>query len=68
MNCKHCKDTKVLDNGKYCDHCENNENVKQIHKFNGGNGATLCTKCGVIITVGFTRDLYCKDCKDKPMS
>jgi transcriptional regulator with XRE-family HTH domain len=36
---------------------------KPIHKFNNGNGATLCKKCSVIISVGFTDDLYCKECK-----
>ena len=34
---------------------------KPIHKFNGGKGATLCHKCGVIITEGLTNQLYCKD-------
>jgi len=35
---------------------------KPIHKFNNGNLATLCHKCSVIISVGFTDDLYCKEC------
>jgi hypothetical protein len=38
---------------------------KPIHKFNNGNGATLCKKCSVIISVGFTDDLYCKECKEQ---
>ncbi len=37
--------------------------MKPIHKFNNGNGATLCHKCSVIISVGFTDDLLCKDCR-----
>jgi hypothetical protein len=37
--------------------------MKPIHKFNNGNGATLCHKCSVIISVGLTDDLYCKDCR-----
>jgi hypothetical protein len=36
--------------------------MKPIHKFNNGNGATLCHKCSVIISTGFTDDLYCKEC------
>jgi transcriptional regulator with XRE-family HTH domain len=35
---------------------------KPIHKFNNGNGATLCKKCSVIISIGFTDDLCCKEC------
>ena len=35
---------------------------KPIHKFNNGNGATLCHKCSTIISIGFTDDLYCKEC------
>jgi hypothetical protein len=37
--------------------------MKPIHKFNNGNGATLCNQCSVIISVGLTDDLYCKDCR-----
>jgi len=37
--------------------------MKPIHKFNNGRGATLCHKCSVIISVGLTDDLYCKDCR-----
>lgn len=36
--------------------------MKPIHKFNGGLGATLCHKCRVIINVGFSEELYCKNC------
>ena len=36
--------------------------MKPIHKFNNGNGATLCHKCNCIISIGFTDDLYCKEC------
>ena len=36
--------------------------MKPIHKFNNGNGATLCHKCSAIISIGFTDDLYCKEC------
>lgn len=39
--------------------------MKPIHKFNNGNGATLCHKCSVIISVGLTDDLYCKECRKK---
>jgi hypothetical protein len=44
--------------------------MKPIHKFNNGNGATLCHKCNCIISIGFTDDLYCKECikeQDKKM-
>lgn len=34
--------------------------MKPIHKFNGGRGATLCNECRVIITEGFTEDLFCE--------
>ena len=34
--------------------------IKPIHKFNNGSGATLCNLCGVIISVGFTNDLFCE--------
>jgi hypothetical protein len=37
--------------------------MKPIHKFNNGVGATLCHKCSVIISLGRTDDLYCKDCR-----
>ena len=37
--------------------------MKPIHKFNNGNGATLCHQCSVIISIGFTDDLYCNECK-----
>ena len=37
--------------------------MKPIHKFNNGRGATLCNQCSVIISVGLTDDLYCKDCR-----
>jgi len=33
---------------------------KPIHKLNGGRGATLCHKCSVIITTGFTDELFCE--------
>ena len=36
--------------------------MKPIHNFNNGNGATLCHKCNCIISIGFTDDLYCKEC------
>ena len=36
--------------------------MKPIHKFNNGNGATICHKCNCIISIGFTDDLYCKEC------
>lgn len=39
------------------------EGLQPIHKFNGGNGATLCNECRVVITEGFTDDLYCRTCK-----
>ena len=40
--------------------------MKPIHKFNNGNGATLCHCCSRIISIGFTKDLYCSDkCKEK---
>jgi len=39
--------------------------IKPIHKFNNGNGATLCNTCSVIISVGLTEDLYCKECAVK---
>jgi len=37
------------------------EELKPKHKFNNGRGATLCHRCGVIITEGLTDDLYCSD-------
>jgi hypothetical protein len=37
--------------------------MKPIHKFNNGRGATICCKCSVIISLGHTDDLYCKDCR-----
>lgn len=40
--------------------------MKPIWKLNGGLGATLCHKCSKIISIGFTKDLYCSDkCKEK---
>ena len=36
---------------------------KPIHKFNNGNGATLCNRCNSIISIGMTKELYCKNCK-----
>lgn len=39
--------------------------MKPIHKFNNGNGATLCHQCSCIISIGFTDDLYCKECKEQ---
>ena len=33
---------------------------KPIHKLNGDRGATLCHKCSVIITTGFTDELFCE--------
>ena len=39
--------------------------LKPIHKFNNGDGATLCHSCSVIISNGFTGDLYCAKCKLK---
>lgn len=39
--------------------------LRPIHKYNNGNGATLCYKCRMIISVGFTNHLYCDRCKDK---
>jgi hypothetical protein len=41
------------------------EEPKPIHKFNNGRGATLCGKCGVIISEGITEELYCEKCKQK---
>jgi hypothetical protein len=41
------------------------EEPKPIHKFNNGRGATLCGKCGVIISEGITEELYCEKCKHK---
>ena len=38
--------------------------MKPIHKFNNGQGATLCNQCNCIISIGFTKDIYCKECKD----
>lgn len=38
--------------------------IEPKHKFNSGMGATLCHRCSVIITVGFTDDLYCDNCKN----
>jgi hypothetical protein len=35
--------------------------MKPIHKYNGGVGATLCNECRVIISTGFTDDLYCEE-------
>jgi hypothetical protein len=37
--------------------------MKSIHKWNSGYLATLCHKCSVIISLGHTDDLYCKDCR-----
>ena len=42
-----------------------NKNIKPIHKWNNGNLATLCHQCSCIISIGFTDDLYCKECKQK---
>jgi hypothetical protein len=39
--------------------------MKPIHKFNNGRGATICNQCSVIISVGLTDDLYCKECKEQ---
>ena len=37
-----------------------------IHKFNNGKGATLCHKCRKIISIGFTKELYCSiKCEEK---
>jgi len=36
--------------------------MKPIHKFNNGVGATLCHQCNCIISLGYTEDLYCKEC------
>lgn len=36
--------------------------MKPIHKFNNGQGATLCHQCNCIISLGYTDDLYCKEC------
>ena len=38
--------------------------MKPKHKFNGGRGATLCNKCSVIISEGFTESLFCNTCID----
>jgi hypothetical protein len=38
--------------------------MKPIHKFNNGNGATLCHQCNCIVSLGFTDDLYCKECNN----
>ena len=38
--------------------------MKPKHKFNGGRGATLCNKCSVIISEGFTEALFCNTCID----
>ena len=38
---------------------------KPIHKLNGGIGATVCNKCYVIISEGYTDDLYCEKCKTR---
>ena len=40
--------------------------MKPIHKFNGGMGATLCHECRVIISYGFTEDLFCEKHGGKP--
>jgi tRNA(Ile2) C34 agmatinyltransferase TiaS len=39
--------------------------MKPIHKLNNGQGATLCNQCSVIISLGHTEDLYCKECKEQ---
>jgi hypothetical protein len=44
------------------------EEIKPIHKLNGGRGATLCNECNVIISTGFTADLYCEEHGGKPKS
>jgi 23S rRNA pseudoU1915 N3-methylase RlmH len=36
--------------------------MKPIHKFNNGVGATLCHQCNCIASLGYTEDLYCKEC------
>lgn len=36
--------------------------MKPIHKFNNGAGATLCHQCNCIASLGYTEDLYCKEC------
>lgn len=42
--------------------------MKPTWKLNGGLGATLCKECSKIISVGFTKDLYCSDkCKNNIM-
>jgi len=38
------------------------EKLKPIHKFNNGRGATLCHKCRIIISNGFTEEIYCNTC------
>jgi DUF1680 family protein len=38
--------------------------TKPIHKFNNGNGATLCHTCTAIINIGFTEELFCKECSE----
>ena len=38
--------------------------MKPIHKFNNGVGATLCHQCNCIVSLGFTEDLYCKECNN----
>ena len=42
--------------------------IKPMYKLNNGNGATLCHTCKVIISEGFTEDLYCKKCKPQQES
>jgi hypothetical protein len=40
--------------------------MKPIHKFNNGNGATLCHCCRKILSIGFTKELYCNnECKQR---
>ena len=36
--------------------------MKPKHKYNNGRGATLCNRCNVVITNGFTNQLLCKNC------
>lgn len=43
------------------------EPLKPKHIFNEGRTATLCNKCGKMIWLGHTEDLYCEDCGIKIM-
>jgi len=66
--CKHIRrdgESCNLNNKCTYPNCNEDGQLKPIHKFNNGDGATLCHGCSVIINIGLTDDLFCKECLEK---